>query len=138
MSSLNNAPKTSRPEATSGPSLDNPTKEYLHSNYTKAQLQSHCRTAGLSPVWASKEQLVDMIMKQHQQDDSAPTSQPRESPTASPPHTTEATSPNTPPSPAHLKDEVGRLQEIIISQNREIESLEKQIQQANSAVQTLS
>lgn len=137
MPSPSNAPKTSRNGDTSGPTLDNPTKEYLHSNYTKAQLQDHCRTVGLSPVWATKEQLVDTIMKQHQQADCDSASQPRESPTASLPHNTVGESPNTPPSPANLKDEVGRLQAIILSQNSKIECLNKQIQQANAATQTL-
>ena len=48
-----------------GPSLQNPTWNYLHNNYTKIQLQKHCRSLGLTKIWTIKENLIDMIMKQH-------------------------------------------------------------------------
>ncbi|XP_068211709.1 bone marrow stromal antigen 2-like [Palaemon carinicauda] len=44
-------------------SLDNPTWEYLHSNFRKAELQKHCRDLGITKVWVTKEKLVDMIME---------------------------------------------------------------------------
>ena len=48
------------------PSLENPTWDYLFNNFTKPQLQKHCRQLGLSKIWQTKEKLIDMIMKSHQ------------------------------------------------------------------------
>lgn len=47
-------------------SLNNPTWEFLHSNYRKAELQKHCREIGITKVWVTKEKLIDMIMEKHQ------------------------------------------------------------------------
>ena len=44
-------------------SLNNPTWEYLHSNFRKAELQKHCRDLGMTKVWVTKEKLIDMIME---------------------------------------------------------------------------
>ena len=48
------------------PSLENPTWDYLFHNFTKPQLQKHCRQLGLSKIWQTKEKLIDMIMRSHQ------------------------------------------------------------------------
>ena len=48
------------------PSLQNPTWDFLFSNFTKTQLQKHCRNIGLNSVWKRKDELVDMIMNKHQ------------------------------------------------------------------------
>ena len=42
-----------------------PTWEYLHDNFTKVQIQKHCRQLGLTKVWLTKDKLVDMIMRHH-------------------------------------------------------------------------
>ena len=47
----------------SGPSLQNPTWQYLHENFTKIQLQKHCRELGLTKIWVLKEKLINMIME---------------------------------------------------------------------------
>ena len=44
-------------------SLENPTREYLCNNFTKSQLQKHCRQLGLQKVWVNKIELVDMILR---------------------------------------------------------------------------
>ena len=46
-----------------GPSLENPTWDYLFNNLNKIQLQKHCRSLGLTKVWTTKEKLVDMIIQ---------------------------------------------------------------------------
>ena len=46
-------------------SLENPTWEFLHSNYRKSELQKHCRDIGITRVWVTKEKLIDMIMEKH-------------------------------------------------------------------------
>ena len=47
------------------PSLDNPSWDYLFNNYTKAQLQKHCRQIGINKIWLTKDKLVDAIMLKH-------------------------------------------------------------------------
>jgi len=47
------------------PSLENPTWEYLHSNFKKTDLQKRCRELGFNKIWVTKEKLVDMIMSKH-------------------------------------------------------------------------
>lgn len=49
-----------------GPSLLNPTWNYLHENFTKIELQKQCRELGLTKIWVTKEKLIDMIMEKHQ------------------------------------------------------------------------
>ena len=44
-------------------SLDNPTREFLHKNYKKEDLQKHCRDLGFSRVWVKKDKLIDMILE---------------------------------------------------------------------------
>ena len=48
------------------PSLQNPTWDFLFSNFTVVQLRKHCRHIGLNSVWKRKDELVDMIMNKHQ------------------------------------------------------------------------
>lgn len=50
-------------ENNSEPSLTNPTWEYLHSNFRKIELQKHCRELGLTKIWVTKANLIDMIME---------------------------------------------------------------------------
>ena len=45
-----------------GPSLENPTWDYLFNNFNKIQLQKHCRSLGLTRIWTTKDKLVDMII----------------------------------------------------------------------------
>ena len=46
-------------------SLENPTQQFLNENFTKPQLQKHCRDIGLTKIWVNKEQLVEMILEKH-------------------------------------------------------------------------
>ena len=46
-------------------SLENPTWDFLHSNFRKAELQKHCRDIGITKVWVTKEKLIDLIMEKH-------------------------------------------------------------------------
>ena len=53
------------------PSLDNPTWDFLQTNYTKVQLQKMCRDLGLTKIWVSKERLIEMILQRYQGEHSA-------------------------------------------------------------------
>ena len=46
-------------------SLENPTREFLHTNFKKEDLQKHCRDLGFSRVWVNKDKLIDMILENH-------------------------------------------------------------------------
>ena len=46
-------------------SLENPTWEFLNSNYKKTELQKHCRDIGITKVWYTKDKLIDMILEKH-------------------------------------------------------------------------
>ena len=46
-------------------SLENPTPEYLNSNFNKVQLQKHCRDIGITKVYVTKAKLVEFIMEKH-------------------------------------------------------------------------
>ena len=45
-----------------GSSLQRPTRDFLDKNFTKPQLQKHCREIGIESVWVTKEKLIDFIM----------------------------------------------------------------------------
>ena len=47
-------------------SLANPSWEFLHNNFTKLELQKHCRELGLTKVYVTKDKLIDMILQKHQ------------------------------------------------------------------------
>ena len=49
--------------STNGPSLQNPTWDYLHRNFRKVDLQKHCRELGYTKIWVTKEKLIDMIIE---------------------------------------------------------------------------
>lgn len=42
--------------------LQNPTRQSLHDNFTKSQLQKYCRQIGLNGIWVTKDKLIDMII----------------------------------------------------------------------------
>ena len=42
--------------------LCNPTWEFLHSNYTKSELQKYCSQLKLGGIWTTKEKLIDKLM----------------------------------------------------------------------------
>ena len=46
-------------------SLENPTWDFLHSNFRKAELQKRCLDIGITKVWVTKEKLIDLIMEKH-------------------------------------------------------------------------
>jgi len=43
-------------------SLENPTSQYLHEHFTKAQLQKHCRQLGINGIWVTKDELIHLII----------------------------------------------------------------------------
>ncbi|KAK4327258.1 hypothetical protein Pmani_002262 [Petrolisthes manimaculis] len=45
------------------PSQELPTRETLDKNYRKPELQKRCRELGISNIWTSKSQLIDMILQ---------------------------------------------------------------------------
>lgn len=45
------------------PSQELPTRETLEKKYRKPELQKRCRELGISNIWTSKSQLIDMILK---------------------------------------------------------------------------
>ncbi|KAK3884771.1 hypothetical protein Pcinc_010957 [Petrolisthes cinctipes] len=60
-----------------GPTIENPTAEFLDRNFTKTQLQKHGRDLGVKNVWIKKNLLIEQIMEKHQMkkqhsDDPAP------------------------------------------------------------------
>ena len=47
-------------------SLSNPTREYLLENFTKPQLQNHCRQLGITRgLYVTKEELIQLILDDH-------------------------------------------------------------------------
>ena len=50
------------PQATE-PSLQFPTREYLEKNVNKPDLQKRCRELGLTKVWVTKDELINMILQ---------------------------------------------------------------------------
>ena len=46
-------------------SLENPTRDFLHANYKKEELQKQCRELGFTKVWVTKNELIDMILEKH-------------------------------------------------------------------------
>ena len=44
------------------PSMEFPTKEFLDKNFRKPDLQKRCRELGLTNIWRSKGELIDMIL----------------------------------------------------------------------------
>ena len=45
--------------------LENPTRDFIHANYKKEDLQKQCRELGISKVWVNKDKLIDMILENH-------------------------------------------------------------------------
>ena len=43
--------------------MENPTREFLHENFTVLELRKHCRHLGLTKVWVNKDTLCDMILR---------------------------------------------------------------------------
>ncbi|KAK3852579.1 hypothetical protein Pcinc_040840 [Petrolisthes cinctipes] len=54
-------PLVQRPITESSQEL--PTRETLDKNYRKPELQKRCRELGISNIWTSKSQLIDMILQ---------------------------------------------------------------------------
>ena len=46
-------------------SLENPTWEFLNTNFKKTELQKHCRDIGIARVWHTKDKLIDLIFEKH-------------------------------------------------------------------------
>ena len=44
------------------PLLTHPTYEHLYDNYTKVQLQDHCRNRGMHGIWTTKDKLIEKIL----------------------------------------------------------------------------
>ncbi|XP_068221374.1 repetitive organellar protein-like [Palaemon carinicauda] len=57
--SINLRPRKAHPPLSS---LDNPSWEFLHSNYTKGELQKYCSQLDLGGIWTTKEKLIDKIL----------------------------------------------------------------------------
>ena len=55
-------PALSVNDTDNGPSLQNPTWDFLFNNFKKVDLQKHCLDLGLRKIWVTKDKLVDMIM----------------------------------------------------------------------------
>ena len=53
-------------------SLHNPTWEFLHTNYTKSELQKHCSHLGLRGIWTTKEKLIDKLMTHYSNINNSP------------------------------------------------------------------
>lgn len=53
------------PSPNNTPSLENPTWDFLYTNFRKIDLQKHCREIGIKRVYVTKDKLVDMIIEKH-------------------------------------------------------------------------
>ena len=58
-----NDTQTTVPPNNNGPSLENPTWDFLFNNFNKLDLQKHCRRLGLTKIWTTKANLIDMILQ---------------------------------------------------------------------------
>ena len=47
------------------PTLENPTREFLNTNYKKTELQKYCRDIGITKVWYTKDKIIDIILEKH-------------------------------------------------------------------------
>lgn len=45
------------------PSIERPTREYLEENCLKSDLQKRCRELGITYIWTTKSQLIEMILE---------------------------------------------------------------------------
>ena len=43
------------------------TKEFLDTNFKKAELQKQCRELGFTKIWVTKDELIDMLLQQNSQ-----------------------------------------------------------------------
>ena len=55
-------PATQVSETPPEPSLECPTREFLDKNFRKPDLQKRCRELGITSIWTSKNNLIDMIL----------------------------------------------------------------------------
>ena len=104
-------------------SLRNPTWEYLHSNYTKIDLQKHCREIGITQIWVTKEKLIDKILEIHQ------SSRPKDFENSV--QTQETTSRNT-------RDEIQELRERVSIRDSEIDKLNELLISANATISEMN
>lgn len=113
-------------ESDGKPSLLCPTEEYLHHNFTKVQLQKHCRSLGVTNVWATKDALVEMIMQATSDQSVA--------------DNTSNTSQNSTPNTSETSDEqqVTHNVEAENSDVNEIKELKNNVRTLNAAVQKLT
>ena len=49
------------------PSLQNPTREFLDENFTKVELQKHCRKLGLKKIWGRKYEIIELIIENYRE-----------------------------------------------------------------------
>ncbi|KAK3859075.1 hypothetical protein Pcinc_034774 [Petrolisthes cinctipes] len=94
------------PEATvcdngSTPSLQKPTWDFLNKNFTKTELQKHCRELGFNKIWVTKEKLIEMILEKSQ-DFQSQAPQITVTAASPPSHTTQSYSSPFPPAPSLL------------------------------------
>ena len=104
-------------------SLQNPTWEYLNSNYTKIDLQKHCREIGITQIWVTKEKLIDKILEIHQ------SSRPKDFENSV--QTQETTSRNT-------RDEIQELRERVSIRDSEIDKLNELLISANATISEMN
>lgn len=57
------ATQVQQQQQSSEPSLQFPTREFLDKNFHKVDLQNRCRELGLTKIWVTKDQLIEMIVK---------------------------------------------------------------------------
>ena len=104
-------------------SLENPTWEFLHSNFRKAELQKHCRDIGITKVWVTKEKLIDMIIEKSR---------------SSRPNVSGSTAENREISPREAMKGVEELRERINIRGMEIEEFHELLKAAHVTINKLN
>ena len=114
-------------------SLNNPTKKFLNENFTKTQLQKHCREIGIPNVWMNKDQLIDKIMEKHSSSTNSTTS------TTTDGHVPQdeqeiGETPNPPPSLRTVLSDIHEIKEKLAIKDTEIDDLYEKLRKSDDII----
>ena len=114
-------------------SLNNPTKKFLNENFTKTELQKHCREIGIPNVWMNKDQLIDKIMEKHSSSTNSTTS------TTTDGHVPQdeqeiGETPNPPPSLRTVLSDIHEIKEKLAIKDTEIDDLYEKLRKSDDII----
>ena len=104
-------------------SLENPTRDFLHANYKKEELQKQCRELGFTKVWVTKNELIDMILEKHR---------------SSRVVVSESNAQGEQLTQRSILDELEELRERVYTRDNEIEDLKELLKSAHVTINKLS